>query len=264
MPASPTLGDVGTHIEHESHPWSIAIPDHPERTESPEFHAAKAAAHRILASLDGYPYGPGPWQMHHGGSLWTYDGSRWFLMLSTVGIEWSAQFCADPDKVDGLRMLAKRHYNGFPETQARLIRLGYLQAKSLLEEQITDAEGVARWVDSLYNSCVPLAAGVHTGVVSERERQVAGGVHHYPKPITDIQFVKREDFRLWVVHPEDGSLVAVVPVAPPGSGDGRVEVLHSQPGTQLHDEHQAARLTGRRLILDAEHPLARAAFRQQG
>lgn len=252
---------MAEHVEHEADPWSIAIPDHPERTESAEFRAAKAVAHKILATLKAEPYGAGPWQMHHGGSLWTFDGQGWHLLLSTVGIEWSAQFCADPSKVNLLRELAKRHYAGFPETVPELVRLGYRQAPDLLERQITDAAGVARWVDSLFNSCVPLAAALHTGVVSEGHP--AGGAHHYPKPITDIQFTKHEDFALWVTDTVAGGKVAVVPVAHRGQGDARVEVLHADPGTLLHQAHREAHHAGRRLILPADHPLAVQAFRGQ-
>lgn len=252
---------MSTHVEHEDDPWSIRIPDHPERIESAEFRAAKSVAHKILATLARQPYGPGPWQMHHGGSLWTFDGDGWHLVLSTVGLEWSAQWCAEPDRVDGLRMLAKRHYAGFPRTQAELIRLGYGQASDVLEKPITDAAGVARWVDSVYNSCVPLAALVHSGLVTAGHP--TGGVHHYPKPIADIQFVKRDDFALWVTDPATGATLAVVPVAPRGSGDGRVEVLHAPEGHPLHHARHAAHSAGWRLILEADHPLARQAFEAQ-
>lgn len=250
------------HIEREDHGWAIDIPDHPQRADSPEFRASKRTVHLILGTLDEQPYGPGPWQMHHGGSLWTYDGHRWFLVLSTIGIEWSAQWCADPAKVDLLRQLAALHYAGFPSTVPALEALGYREAPELLETPITDAAGVARWVDSLFNSCVPLAAGVHTGVLSDQSP--VGGIHHYPKPVADIQFVKRDDFTLWVVDPVSGSRIAVVPHGPRGSGDGRVEVVHAEPGSEMHLRHRAAHAAGERLVLGADHPLARAAFARQG
>ncbi len=43
----------GVHAEHEDHGWTIAIPDHPGRTESPEFRRAKETMHKILAALAG-------------------------------------------------------------------------------------------------------------------------------------------------------------------------------------------------------------------
>src|SRR5215472_9411437 len=80
------------HTEHEMVGWTIDIPDHPQRTDSPAFVAARAFAQKIMATLTtatDQPYGPGPWQMHHGGSLWTYDDHGWFLVLNTLGSEWS-------------------------------------------------------------------------------------------------------------------------------------------------------------------------------
>jgi len=41
------------HTEREDEPWSIEIPDHPGRTESPGFRRAKEAMHRILAAIAG-------------------------------------------------------------------------------------------------------------------------------------------------------------------------------------------------------------------
>ncbi len=255
------MPDPGTHVESEDSPWHVRIGDHPQRTESPDFVAAKRVAHKILATLTTYPFGPGPWQMHHGGSLWTYDGQGWFLLLGPVGIEWSAQFACDPLKVDPLRQLVQRHYAGFPQTVPELVRLGYQKADAILSQPITDADGIARYVDSIFNSCVPLAAGVHTGVVS-RKNPTGGGAHHYPRPIVDIQFVKRDDFILWVTDPAYGP-VAVAPVAPRGSGDGRVELLYAQPSSPLHKQQQTAHARGQRLILPASHPAAKQAFAKQ-
>jgi len=53
----------------------------------------------------------------------------------------------------------------------------------------------------------------------------AGGIHHYPAPVAEIAFFKFDDFELWV-EDDEGTEVAVVPVARRGSGDGRVRVLH--------------------------------------
>lgn len=254
---------MGEHVEREGHTWAVDIPDHPERTDSPAFRAAKATAHKILGTLAGRePYGPGPWQMHHGGSLWTNDGHGWFLVVSTLGIEWSAQFCADPAAVDRLRRLAMRHYARFPETTAALAALGYPEGRRLLDTPVTNAKGVGLWTDSIFNACVPLAAGAHTGVLSEHN--AAGGVHHYPKPVTDIQHFKHSDFNLWVIDPESGEHVAVTPAASRGSGDGRVEVVHAPHGTELHRAHRAAHNAGKRLVLPPDHDLARQAFARQG
>jgi hypothetical protein len=215
------------HVESESNPWSINIPDHAQRADSPEFQHAKDVAHKIMATISQPWHRPGPWQMHHGGSLWVFDGKDWHLYLNDAGIEWSSQFCADPARIDVLRQNAERLIAAFPKTEPELIRLGYKDT-SILHTPITDAVGVGRFVDSIFNSCVPLAAAVHTGVLSSKNT-TGGGEHHYPKPITDIQHFKRSDFILWVVDPQSNQRVAVTPVAPRGSGDGRVKVAWAPP-----------------------------------
>jgi len=247
-----------SHTESESDPWNINIPDHPSRTDSPTFVAARAFAQTIMATLKvPFPYGPGAWQMHHGGSLWTYDDHGWFLVLNTIGSEWSAQFCADPAKMDLARQNAVRHYAGFPKSIPQMISLGYKHADTILNTPIVDPAGLGVYVDSIFNSCVPLASIVHVGMVSAASPY--GGAHHYPKPITDIQFFKRDDFTLWVTDAQNQP-AAVTPLAPRGSGDGRVQVVFSTPGTRLHADQQQAQAEGRQLILPAGHDLANQAF----
>jgi hypothetical protein len=196
-------------------------------------------------------------QDHHGGSLWVKDAQGWFLLLNLAGIEWSAQFCADPAKVDQLRAMAKRCIDAFPLTLPGYEELGYHEGKEILETPITDAAGVARWTDSIFNAGVPLPADSHTGVLPK-----AAGFHHYPKPIVDMEFFKHDDFTLFVTDSE-GQPAAVAPVAPRGSGDGRVAVLYATPGTKLHKAHAAAHTKGKALTLPTTHPLAKQAFAKQ-
>jgi hypothetical protein len=200
-----------------------------------------------------------PVQAHHAGSLWVFDG-EWFLLLNIAGVEWSAQWSADPAKVDALRQNAQRLYARFPETLDEMERLGYAECRKILAAPITDHPGVARWTDSLFNACVPLSPGMHQGVVSDH--QAVGGWHHYPKSIWDIQLTRRDDFRLWVTD-EEGHPAAVAPAGPRGSGDGRVHVLWATPGSALHGEHAAASAAAVPHILDAGHPLAVQAFAAQ-
>ena len=252
------------HSEHEMVGWTINIPDHPQRTDSPAFVAARAFAQKIMATLTtatNQPYGPGPWQMHHGGSLWTYDDHGWFLVLNTLGSEWSAQFCADPAKMELARLNAIRHYAGFPKSIPEMVAMGYADAQTILNTQITTAEQVATWVDSVFNSCVPLAAVVHVGEVTQQAPY--GGYHHYPKPIADIQFFKHDDFTLWVTDPESGQPAAVTPAGPRGSGNGSVVVAYATPGTALAAQHAAAHRAGQQLVLPPDHPMARQAFAKQ-
>lgn len=249
-----------THVEAEDNPWKISIPDHPDRAESPAFRAAKNLAHAILETMEGEPYGPGPWQMHHGGSLWTCDDDGWFLVLNTLGSEWSAQWCAQPGKVDLIRRNALRHYRGFPKTIPQMVAMGYRDAETILNTPITNPELLGVYVDSIFNACVPLAAVVHTGVLSSKSPY--GGIHHYPKPITDIQFFKRDDFILWVVD-DEGRVAAVTPVAPRGSGDGRVQVVYAEPDSKLARDQSREASAGRALVLPPEHPMALQAFKLQ-
>jgi hypothetical protein len=88
------------------------------------------------------------------------------------------------------------------------------------------------------------------------------GYHHYPKPIVDIQFFKRDDFQLWVVD-EQGEAAAVAPLAPRGSGDGRVQVLWATPNTALDTAARQAETKGQMLILPPQHTLAQQAFFMQ-
>jgi Family of unknown function (DUF6424) len=240
---------AGTHDEHEDHGWDIRIPDHPPRSDSPEYQASRTRLHQLTGA--GTFYGPAPIQDHHGGGLWLKDSSGWFFVRNLAGIEWSAQFCADPARVDELRANAARLYALFP---AAVDQLGIGE---LLATPITDAAGVAKWTDSICNASVPLSADLHCGVMPH-----GAGVHHYPTPITDIETFKTADFDLFVTD-SDGHQAAVVPVAPRGSGDGRVQVLWASTGGQLHAEHMAATATGRPFILDAGHELAQLAFARQ-
>lgn len=259
---------AGEHAEHEDHAWSVEIPDHPGRTESETFRRAKTAAHKILAAIrqqDGAELltslaGPGGVQAHHAGSLFAFLNGEWFLLLNVSGVEWSAQWSADPAKIDLLRRNAQRFYERFPETLAELAKLGYTEAAAILSEPVTDHDGVARWTDSLFNSCVLLSAPLHQGIVSQGAQ--VGGWHHYPKSIWDIQVTKHDDFRLWVTT-GDGHEAAVAPMGHRGSGDGRVRVLYAHPSSRLHAEHKAHLERGEEHVLPADHDMATQAFAQQ-
>jgi hypothetical protein len=154
------------HSESEGHPWSINVPDHPQRADSPEYVAARTKMNQIAAGTTGLFYGSPPFQDHHGGALWLKDAQGWFLVRNLAGIEWSAQFCADPAKVDLLRQNAKRLYDLLaPEIKQEL------DPNGLLDTPIQDAAGVAKWTDSIFNAGVPLQPSFHTGVLAQ------GGAH---------------------------------------------------------------------------------------
>jgi Family of unknown function (DUF6424) len=253
------------HTESETHGWDINVGNHPPRTDSPEYVAARTKMNEIAGQAAGMIYGQGPYQDHHGGALWLQDGRGWFLVRNQAGIEWSAQFCADPAKVDLLRQNAQRLYNLIsPQVKQQLDPGG------LLDTPITDAAGVAKWTDSIFNAGVPLHPTFHTGVLPAGGAQSPpppgsaepAGVHHYPTPIADIQLFKYDDFQLWVTDAQ-GNPAAVAPVDTRGSGNASVHVLYATPGSQLAQEKHQVESTGAPLILGPDHPLSQQAYQNQ-
>jgi hypothetical protein len=250
---------VRPHVQSEDYPWSINVDGHPERTESKEFRAAKRLAKKITATMPSPPFfGEHDIQMHHGGSLFLFDEQGWLLVRNEAGIEWSAQFCADPAKVDRLRLNARRLCAAFPKTVTEMASLGYQHAEELLDSPIKTATDIARWVDSIFNACVPLPEPRHVGVLPK-----GGGLHHYPTPITDIELIKHDDFVLWVTDPVSHTPVAVTPVAPRGAGVNKTAIVYAEPGTQLHQRVERARSRGKAIWTGARNPLTREAYIHQ-
>ena len=213
----------GTHPEHEDFPWVIAVVDHPARTESTAYVYSRRLMQKLVATTPDWVVPGDSYQDHHGGSVWVKDDAGWLCLQLPLGIEWSAQFCADPAKVDRLRRWAARVVAGFPTTLAAYRNEGYHEGGNLLATEITDAAGVAAWTDSIFNASMPLPAGPHSGVLP-----TAAGYHHYPKPIVDIDHFRRDDFTLFVTD-ANGLPAVVVPVGPPGAGDGRTRLLGAHP-----------------------------------
>jgi hypothetical protein len=208
-----------THTEKEDCPWLIAVVDHPQRTDSPAFTRSRALMTSLVATTKDWVLSADAYQDHHGGSVWVKDQQGWLCVQLPLGIEWSAQFCADPAKVDLLRRYAQRVVAAFPDTLPGYESFGYQDGENLLNTPITDPAGVAAWTDSVFNASYPLPAGAHTGMLPQ-----AAGYHHYPKPIVDIDHFRFSDFQLFVSD-SAGRPAVVVPVSPRGSGDGRVRLL---------------------------------------
>jgi hypothetical protein len=219
-PPDPAVAPRGL-TESEDFPWTRKIPNHPPRKDSPAYVAARSLMNKLALGLAGFLYGDKPFEDHHGGGLWLKDEQGWFVVRNIAGIEWSAQFCADPAKVDLLRQNARRLYDKFPDAVAEL------GIRDLLDTPITDAAGVAVWTDSICNASVPLPAPAHRGILP-----AFGGIHHYPAPVAEIAFFKYDDFDLWVTDAQ-GNEVAVTPVAPRGSGNGQVQVLDAPASSTL-------------------------------
>jgi len=154
------------HTETETHTWSVNIPDHPTRQDSPEYVAARKKMNDLASQATGLIYGPGPFDDHHGSALWLQDSQGWFMVRNLAGIEWSAQFCADPGKVDLLRQNAKRLYDLIAPAVKQ-----QLDPNGLLDTPITDAAGVATWTDSIFNAGLPLQASFHVGVLAAANGQ---------------------------------------------------------------------------------------------
>jgi len=238
------------------------IPDHVGREDSPEFRRARRTLHRMVKAAGTQWYGPEPVQAHHGGSIWLHDGRGWFMVLNEAGCEWSAQFCADPAKIDKLRQNAARVVAGFPDTLDRLAALGY-DGATPLHTPVTDERSLRRFVDSVWNACVPIPAPFHTGTISATTPHAAGE-HNYPKPITDIEHFRRDDFVLFVTDPITDAPVAVTPLGFRGSGDGRVRLAWAPGDHPLGRRLARAEHRGQAVILAPGHPLARQAFELQG
>jgi hypothetical protein len=212
-------GGSGTHTEHEHFPWTRRIPDHPPRQSSKAYVASRRLMNKLARSVTDFFYGATPYEDHHGGGLWLKDADGWFVVRNIAGVEWSAQFCADPAKVDVLRQNARRLYDRFPEA------VQALGIRTLLDTPIRTADDVARWTDSICNASVPLPEHTHRGVLP-----AGGGIHHYPTPVAEIALFKYDDFPLWVTD-QDGNEIAVAPVASRGQGGGRVQVLDAPAGS---------------------------------
>jgi Family of unknown function (DUF6424) len=246
-----------THLESEDHGWTIEVGNHPERKDSAAYSRSRKLMIRLVELSQPWYLGDRPYQDHHGGGIWVKDEQGWLLITAAAGIEWSAQFCADPAKVDLLRQQANRIVAGFPATVPGYLELGYRDATALLGKPIVTVEDVAVWTDSIFNASVPMPVTLHSGVLP-----ASAGYHHYPKPIVDIQLFKYADFNLFVKD-DEGKQVAVTPVGQRGSGDGRVALAWAPEGSASHRRLHAAHDAGKQLILDDKSTLARQAFAQQ-
>jgi hypothetical protein len=216
----------GTHPEHEDFPWTIAVVDHPPRKESAAYGRSRKLMIKLVGTLSDWVLAGDAYEDHHGGAVWVKDATGWLCLQLPLGIEWSAQFCADPAKVDRLRQYAARVIGAFPDTVPGYVALGYDDAADLLATPITTSAQVSAWTDSIFNASMPLPHAAHSGVLPK-----GAGYHHYPKPIVDIDHFRFDDFQLFVTDPQ-GFPAVVVPVARRGSGDGRVRLIAAHPGSR--------------------------------
>jgi len=199
--------------------------------------------HKIVDTVDDWVLAPRPapdgttppYEDHHGGGIWVRDGDGWLFVQLPLGIEWSAQFCADPAKVDLLRQAAARLVRAFPATLDGYQELGYQVAATLLSTPITDAESVSAWTDSIFNASVPIPRAAHSGTLPQ-----GAGYHHYPKPIVDIDHFRRDDFHLFV---DDGGFPAVVVPMSADPHDRRTRLIAAHPSAPHVQQLLAERRT---------------------
>ena len=83
--APDAAGPPAEHGEHEDEPWTINIPGHPVRSDSPQYVRSRAAMNRMAGQVTGLVYGTPPYEDHHGGGLWLKDAQGWFLVRNLVG-----------------------------------------------------------------------------------------------------------------------------------------------------------------------------------
>jgi hypothetical protein len=205
------------HTESGDYPWTRNIPDHAPREDSNEYKASRRTMHRLSAQSEPF-YGTGQIEDHHGGGLWLKDDDGWFIVRNLVGVEWSAAYCADPAKVDKLRLNARRLYAAFPDAVEEL------GIRSLLDTPITDLAGVQGWVDSICNASVPYPRKVHQGTLPP-----VAGMHHYPAPVAEIELVKYDWFQLWHYDAGTDEVIAATPVADAMSDDHRTQAIFAAP-----------------------------------
>ena len=175
-------------------------------------------------------------------------------------MEWSSQFCADPAKVELLRVNARALYEAFPSDRAEDGRARVQEgagAARHADHRCQDRRDVGR---QHLQQLRPAPRHEHTGT-----RPTGSGEHHYPRPITNIEFIKRDDFQLWHDDPESGTPIAVVPTdGHPGTtdnadGPGRLRPARHEAPPPLRKAHD----NGEILELDADHPITKAAFALQ-
>ncbi|GHF33912.1 DUF6424 family protein [Streptomyces griseoluteus] len=90
---------------------------------------------------------------------------------------------------------------------------------------IKDADDVEAWTDFLFNSRVCLSHANHQGILPG-----VPGEHPYSWLVKGADFVRYDDFPLWVTLP-DGTRGAVAPVDRRGFGDGQVRLAFVPEGS---------------------------------
>ncbi len=236
---SPNTEKIGENI-------TVYTDDHPKRTDSPTYIAARKVlmqqrkggclvcggvpdmTHPELVPV-GSPVGL---QDHHGQGLYVKDV---LVALGLFPIEWSQGWGSSPAVVQQL----------VANVNIVLAALG----EPTYDQPITDVPSLMLYVDSTFNADVKLCAGHHVSLQTQHTADVNGheavGIHEIPLPIWAGQLTcDWPRFDMWLGS--TGTLAG----APSPSGDGSVVVLHAAP------EHPGGIRRGD--VLPPTHPSARA------
>lgn len=242
--------------------------DHPKRTDSPEYLASrkwlmeKAGGGCVICGGQSDLTHPGTvaaadgLQDHHGGGIYIVVNDRPVLVgLTLFPIEWSEGWGADAAMISS-RVTALNALLG------RLGQPGYTDA-------ITDAAGVMKYADSVFNANVKMCAAHHIALEEKNTKDANGnqavGIHNIPYPIWAYQgFCDWKNWDMW------GGTTGTIAVTPdPKTGGGKVAfVSHAAKASDKANVAENARIVhgwfnGKRDIsLPADHNLVRAARKE--
>lgn len=243
--------------EHIGDPLVIETATHPPRSDSPTYKASRKTlmgdygggcficdgavdlSHPEVEDAKGL-------EDHHGGGIYVrFEGRPVLVALSTLQMEWSEGWGADPAIISAM----------VANTNTLLNRLG----EPTYDAAITDTKSTMAYVDSIQNANVKLCNPHHVGHPAkhtpDRRGHEAVGIHNVPLPVLLYQLFC--DWEHWDMFAGTTGTIAVAPhPAKPGSA----VVLHVDAAH--HDKRIVdAGIAGKQVTLPADNPSARAAHR---
>lgn len=243
---------------HENDDVTVHYQDHPARTDSPEYGRTRKW---LMETPGGCYICGGPVDLshpeaadskgmedHHGAGIFMDSNGHPILVgMALAPLEWAGGWAADPKRVQR-----------FAYQQWQLERQ---VAPSMAgdEPNISTTDDVMAWVDSPANASIKLCAAHHRAVPTQHTPDANGheavGIHHCPLPIFALQATC--DWKRWDMWGGSSGTLAVAP-----HPSGGAVVLHCDPShldKEIVRAHQTAQLDGSPLVLDASHPVTRAA-----
>lgn len=246
-----SLTSPGVNREQIGENVTVFTDDHPKRTDSPTYLAARKflmgqrrggcvicgglpdTTHPELTQV-GSPKGL---QDHHGGGIYVKDV---LVALNLFPMEWSQGWGASPAVVQEL----------VSNLNVVLAALG----EPTYDQPVSDIPGLMAYTDSRWNANVKFCAAHHVGLQTQHLVDALGheacGIHEIPGPIFWGQLTcDWANFDMW------GGTTGTVAVAPAHAEDGtllpgQVVVLHAAAGQEVK----------RGDVLAAHSPIARLAL----